>query len=81
LLARKNTRKAELKMARRKWTNDEIIEYRKMHGAFFYYNKEDSNLFVPKYIGVGITINWANPLAWIVIIAILLLILIHRFLL
>jgi len=36
-------------MARRKWTKEEIEEYRKTHGAFFYCNKEDSNFLVPKH--------------------------------
>jgi hypothetical protein len=29
-------------MEKRKWTKEEIEEYRKTHGAFFYFNKEDS---------------------------------------
>jgi len=52
-------------MEKRNWTKEEIVEYRKEHGAFFYCNKEDSNFLVPKPFGIGWTINWANPLSWI----------------
>lgn len=48
-------------MIRRKWTKQEIEEYRKIHSGVFYYNKDDSNLFVPKQFGIGFTFNWANP--------------------
>ncbi len=51
-------------MARRKWTKEEIEEYRKKQGAVYYYNKEDSNIFVPKAFGIGWTLNWANPISW-----------------
>ena len=50
-------------MARRKWTKEEIDDYRKMRGAFFYCNKEDSNFLVPKAYGVGWTFNWANTIS------------------
>jgi len=58
-------------MAKRKWTNEEITEYRKNKGSIFYYNKEDSNFLVPKACGFGSTLNWANPISWIVALAIL----------
>ena len=57
-------------MARRKWTTEEIEEYREMKGAFFYSNKEDSNVFVPKVFGFGWTVNWANPVSWVLALAI-----------
>ena len=57
-------------MAKRKWTYEEIEEYRKEHGAFFYSNKEDSNFLVPKGYGIGRTFNWANPISWVFILAI-----------
>jgi uncharacterized membrane protein len=66
-------------MAKRKWTNEEIGEYRKTHGAFFYFNKEDSNIFIPKVSGFGWTLNWSNPIAWLLILAILILIGIRKF--
>lgn len=58
-------------MGRRKWTKEEIEEYRKDKGAFFYYNKEDSNFFVPKAYGIGWTVNWANPISWVLILVII----------
>ncbi|NCB51332.1 MAG: hypothetical protein EOM54_05560 [Clostridia bacterium] len=57
-------------MEKRKWTNKEIEEFRKEHGIGFYFNKEDSNLFVPKSYGFGRTLNWANPVSWIFALAI-----------
>jgi len=58
-------------MSKRKWTNEEIEEYREAHGAFFYCNKEDSNFLVPKAFGFGRTVNWANPISWVFILAII----------
>ncbi len=59
-------------MAKRKWSEEEISEYRKARRMyFFYYNEEDGNLFVPKaYVldafknwpMAGITLNWAHPI-------------------
>jgi len=57
-------------MEKRKWTKEEIVEYRKIHGVLFYSNKEDSNFLVPKPFGIGWTINWANPITWFFIAAI-----------
>ncbi len=61
-------------MAKRKWTDAEIEEFRKEHGSVFYFNKEDSNIFVPKAYGFGRTLNWANPAAWIIALAVIVLI-------
>ena len=58
-------------MVKRKWTKEEIKEYRKMHGVFFYCNVEDSNLIVPKAYGIGWTFNWANPISWVFVLIIL----------
>ena len=58
-------------MARRKWTKEEIKEYRKIQDAFFYSNKEDSNVFVPKVYGIGWTVNRANPISWIFVLVII----------
>lgn len=66
-------------MARRKWAKEEIEDYRKEHEAFFYCNKQDSNFLVPKAFGIGFTVNWANPIAWILILAIIALIIIRKF--
>ena len=51
-------------MQKKQWTNEEIQEYRKEHGSFFYFNRADSNLMVPKSFGIGRTFNFANPIAW-----------------
>jgi uncharacterized membrane protein len=66
-------------MARRKWTKEEIEEYRKKHGEIFYFNKEDSNLLVPKAYGIGRTLNWANPISWILILAIICFVIFRKF--
>ena len=58
-------------MKSRKWTKEEIEEYRKIQGAFFYCNKEDSNFFVSKVYGIGWTLNWANPISWVLVLAII----------
>lgn len=34
---------------------------------FFYYNAEDKRLLVPKRYGLMATLNFANPIAWIII--------------
>lgn len=39
----------------------------------FYFNKEDPALFLEKRFGVGWTINFARPLAWIIFLSIILL--------
>jgi uncharacterized membrane protein len=66
-------------MGRRKWTRQEIDEYRKVNGTFFYYNKEDSNFFVPKAYGFGWTVNWANPISWAFIFVIIGIIIWRKF--
>lgn len=66
-------------MARRKWTKEEIEEYRKEHGEIFYFNREDSNLLVPKVYGIGRTLNWANPISWILILALICFVIFHKF--
>jgi len=64
-------KKGDLRMAKRKWTKEEIKEYRKIKGAFFYANTEDSNVFVSKVYGFGWNINWANPISWVLVLVIL----------
>ena len=66
-------------MARRKWTKEEIEDYRKIHGAFFYCNKEDSNFFVPKAFGIGRTLNFASPISWAIILVIIAIVIFRMF--
>ncbi|CRK84694.1 DUF5808 domain-containing protein [Neobacillus massiliamazoniensis] len=66
-------------MSKRKWKKDEIDEYRKLKGAFFYYNKEDSNFLVQKAFGIGWTVNWANPISWVFVIIIVGVVLLRKY--
>ena len=43
--------------------------------GLFYFNRNDPALFVEKRFGIGWTVNFANPRAWLVLGAILLFIL------
>lgn len=58
-------------MEKRRWTKEEISEYRRTHIAYFYANKDDANIFVPREYGFGYSPNFANPISWIVIAAII----------
>ena len=42
-------------------------------GGIIYYNKNDSSIFVPKRFGGGFTLNFANPIAILFIVIILLI--------
>jgi uncharacterized membrane protein len=72
-------RKGDFNMPKRKWTKEEIKEYRKNHSDVFYYNKEDSNFLVPKAYGIGRTFNFANPISWFFIAVIIGLIVFRKF--
>lgn len=39
-------------------------------GGIFYFNREDSRIFVPKRFGLGIgrTLNFAHPVSWAVLL-------------
>jgi uncharacterized membrane protein len=39
--------------------------------AGFYYNPEDDAIWVPKRLGIGWTLNMAQPAAWVILIALL----------
>ena len=58
-------------MAKRKWTQTEISSYKKKNGQYFYYNKEDSNIFILRESGLGFSLNWASPWSWILVICII----------
>ena len=64
-------------MVRKKWTKEEIKEYRKTQGAIFYHNKKDSNFLVPKGYGIGWSFNWSNPISWIFTLVIIWIIALH----
>ncbi|WP_423219375.1 DUF5808 domain-containing protein [Clostridium akagii] len=49
-------------------------EYRKIKGAFHYYNKEDSNFVVPKLYGIAWTVNLANPISCFFVLAVIIFI-------
>lgn len=40
----------------------------------FYFNRNDSALFIPKRFGIGATVNMAHPVAWLCLAALILLI-------
>ena len=58
-------------MAKHKYSKEEITEWREKHSKFFYFNKDDTNISVPKAYTFGWTLNWAHPAAWVVGAAIL----------
>lgn len=59
-------------MSRHRWTNEEIAEYRKARGGLgAYFNRDDTRVIVPKAFGYGITFNWANPLSWLAVVALI----------
>ncbi|GFP75395.1 DUF5808 domain-containing protein [Clostridium fungisolvens] len=64
---------------RRKWTKEEIKDYRELHGSLFYFNTEDSNFFIPKAYGYGWTMNWANPISWIIVALVIIMIVVRKF--
>lgn len=58
-------------MPRHRYTNEEIEAWREKHHRAGYFNPDDSRIFVPKGYGVGVTVNWGNPVTYIVVIAFL----------
>ncbi len=39
----------------------------------FYFNRKDKRIFVPKLVGVGLTLNFGHWAAWLIIIALVVL--------
>lgn len=37
----------------------------------WYYNPDDPSLFVEKRVGIGWTVNWGRPMAWVIVVGIL----------
>jgi len=59
--------------------NADLDKYWK--AGIFYWNPQDPAIFVEKRFGVGWSMNFANPLSWIIFIGILLIVLVPTFLL
>ncbi|WP_339279170.1 DUF5808 domain-containing protein [Paenibacillus sp. FSL W8-1187] len=42
----------------------------------FYWNRNDASVFVEKRSGIGFTLNWAHPFAWLFLLALIVLIIV-----
>ena len=58
-------------MAKHKYSKEEVEEWRKEHGGVFYFNRNDSNMFVPKKYSIGFSPNFAHPGACILVIVVI----------
>jgi uncharacterized membrane protein len=58
-------------MEKRKWTKEEVSVYRRTHEGFFYTNKDDANIFVPREFSFGYTLNFGHPISWLIVAAII----------
>lgn len=56
-------------MATRRWTKEEIATFREKSNSMFYFNREDSNIFIPRRYGYGFSLNYASPVSWLIILA------------
>lgn len=50
---------------KRKWTAEEVQQWYRDMGAFTYANSNDLNVIVKKPRREGLTVNWANPKAYL----------------
>lgn len=50
---------------KRKWTAEEVQQWYRDTGAFTYANPDDLNIVVKKPRREGLTVNWANPKAYL----------------
>ena len=64
---------------KRKWTDEEVRQWYQDTGAVTYSNPEDRNVIVPGPRGNKLTVNWANPKAYLVIAGLLAVVLILYF--
>ena len=57
------------RLVKRLEENGDIIADNDEHwkAGIFYWNKDDASLFLPKRFGVGWTMNWARPAAWLIV--------------
>ena len=52
---------------KRKWTAEEVQQWYQDTGAFTYANPDDLNIVVKKPRSEGLTVNWANPKAYLLL--------------
>ena len=50
---------------KRKWTTEEVQQWYRDTGAITYANPNDLNIVVKKPRREGLTVNWANPKAYL----------------
>ena len=50
---------------KRKWTTEEVRQWYRDTGAITYSNPDDLNIVVKKPRSEGLTVNWANPKAYL----------------
>lgn len=50
---------------KRKWTEEEVKQWYRDTGALTYANPDDLNVIVRKPRSEGLTVNWANPKAYL----------------
>ena len=50
---------------KRKWSTEEVKQWYRDTGAFTYANPNDLNIVVKKPRSEGLTVNWANPKAYL----------------
>ena len=73
-------------MAKRKWSIEEIEEYRKTHNKYLYYNRDDTNIVVPKANAILVmgkmemTVNWAHPMSKVLALVLLVVVMVTVFL-
>ena len=65
---------AERNSSKRKWTAEEVQQWYRNTGAFTYANPDDLNIIVKKPRRNGFTVNWANPKAYLLQGAILIVV-------
>jgi len=51
-----------------------------LFGGTFYFNPKDPRLNVPKLRGLGVTLNFGNPFAWLVLAGVIVLVIVTKFL-
>lgn len=67
-------------MQKRKWTYEERqlwIKAKNKPFPLFYYNKEDSAIFIRKRYGIAWTLNWGNPWSYIIMMFVILVSIIY----